>query len=144
MIDGSIAEGTQFVGIGKKITAARLMAFSGGPFTEPKWPRTNIHTDTEFAKSTGLPSRCASGTQFHGHMVEFLITLFGQRWFESGTINVKFVDLVLEDHVVTPHCKVLSRERPEKGDATRIELEVWCEREDGRKVMTGTAGCLVD
>ena len=142
MIERTVSEGTEFSGQGKHITAARLVTFSGGPLTESNWPRKNIHTDTEFAKSTGLPSRCASGTQFQGQMVEFLIDLFGEGWFTSGTMNVKFVDLVLENQTVTAHGKVTGRKPDGKG--TRIELEIWSQRDDGRKVMTGTATGLVD
>jgi acyl dehydratase len=142
MIERSVSEGAEFKGHGKHITAARLLTFSGGPLTETSWPRKNIHTDTEFAKSTGLPSRCASGTQFQGQMVEFMIDLFGECWFTAGTMSVKFVDLVLEDHTVTAHAKVTGRKAEGKG--MRIELEIWSQRDDGRKVMTGTATGLVN
>lgn len=142
MIDRKVADGVEFSGDGKKITAARLLTFSGGPLTEAGWPRKNIHTDTDFAKSTGLPSRCASGTQFQGQMAEFMIQLFGEHWFTAGTMNVKFVDLVLEDQIVTAHAKVTGRKPDGKG--TRIELEIWSQRDDGRKVMTGTASGFVE
>ncbi len=143
MIDRSVTDGAEFRGDGKHITAARLVTFSGGPLTEAGWPRKNIHTDTDFAKSTGLPSRCASGTQFQGQMVEFMISLFGEGWFTSGIMNVKFVDLVLEGQTVTAHAKVTGR-KPDTGGKTRIELEIWSERDDGRKVMTGNASGIVD
>lgn len=142
MIDSKVTEGTALKGREKKITAARLITFSGGSLTDAGWPRKNIHTDTDFAKSTGLPSRCASGTQFQGQMVEFMVDLFGERWFETGIMNVKFVDLVLEDQTVTAHAKVTGKKPDAKG--TRVELEVWSERDDGRKVMAGTAVGLVD
>ncbi|MBX3513432.1 MAG: MaoC family dehydratase [Xanthobacteraceae bacterium] len=142
MIEQDVAVGAAFQGGGKKITAARLITFSGGPLTDAGWPRKNIHTDTDFAKSTGLPSRCASGTHFQGQMVEFMVDLFGERWFETGSMNVKFVDLVLEDQIVTAHAKVVDK-KPDAKKGTRIELEVWSERNDGRKVMTGTAAGVV-
>lgn len=138
MIEQGVAVGTAFNGIAKKITAARLITFSGGPLTDAGWPRKNIHTDTDFAKSTGLPSRCASGTQFQGQMVEFMIDLFGERWFDMGIMNVKFVDLVFEDQIVTAHAKVVGT-NPDAKKGTRVDLEIWSERNDGRKVMTGTA-----
>ncbi len=143
IIERSVAPGAEFQGKEKHITAARLLTFSGGPITEGGWPRKNIHTDTDFAKSTGLPSRCASGTQFQGQMVEFFVDLFGEDWFASGTMNVKFVDLVLEDQTVTAHAKVTNRVVDPKG-GTRIEFDIWSERNDGRKVMTGTATGLLD
>ena len=143
MIDQGVAVGSSFKGTDKKITAARLVTFSGGALTDAGWPRKNIHTDTDFAKSTGLPSRCASGTQFQGQMVEFMIDLFGERWFNTGVMNVKFVDLVLEDQVVVAHAKVIGKQ-PDPKKGTRVELEIWSERDDGRKVMTGNALGLVD
>ncbi len=141
MIERNVADGAEFSGEEKRITAARLLTFSGGPLTDPGWPRKNIHTDTDFAKSTGLPSRCASGTQFQGQMAEFLIGLFGERWFTTGKMNVKFVDLLLEDQTVIACAKVIGRKQD--GTGVRLELEIWSERDDGRKVMTGTASGLV-
>ena len=76
-------------------------------------------------------------------MVEFMIDLFGERWFNTGVMNVKFVDLVLEDQVVVAHAKVIGKQ-PDPKKGTRVELEIWSERDDGRKVMTGNALGLVD
>lgn len=137
MIENSVVEGAEFSGERKKFTAARLLTFSGGSLVDPGWPRKNIHTDTDFAKSTGLPSRCASGTHFQGQMVEFMVDLFGADWLKTGTMNVKFVDLVLEDQIVTARAKVTGRKK--EGPSSRIELEIWSELEDGRKAMSGTA-----
>ena len=142
MIERNVVEGSAFSGEGKRITAARLLTFSGGALVDPGWPRKNIHTDTQFAKSTGLPSRCASGTQFQGQMAEFLVNLFGERWLENGMMNVKFVDLVLEDQTVTARAKVASR-KPE-GNKIQIDLDIWSELDDGRKAMTGTASGIVE
>lgn len=143
MIERSISIGTELSGAAKRYAAARLLTFSGGPIAEPGFPRKNIHTDTQFARSTGLPARCASGTHFQGQMVEFLIDLFGESWFNTGTMNVKFVDLVLEDQTVTAHARVTNRIDDPKSRA-RIELDIWSMRGDGRQVMTGTAIGLVD
>ena len=142
-IRGDIAPGTILRGERKKISAERLLTFSGGPLVESGWPRRNIHTDTDFARSTGLPSRCASGTQFQGQMAEFLISAFGDGWFRHGEMAVKFVDLVLEDQMVTACAKVVGSE-PVDGKGARVNLEIWSECEDGRKVMTGTATGLVN
>ena len=72
--------GCEFAGKLKKMSWERLWAFSGGSFNQAGWPKKNIHTDTEFAKSMGLPTVGASATQYLGHITELMIDLFGEEW----------------------------------------------------------------
>lgn len=129
--------GVEFAGRPRAITAARMLAFSGGPLTRPGWPAPNIHTSTEIARSSGLPGRIASGTQYQSFIVELMIDVFGEAWLAGGKMAVKLVDLVEEGQVVRARARVTGVEEGDRG--TEVHLDVWCEREGGAKVLVGTA-----
>ena len=129
--------GAEFAGTPRNITEARLLTFSGGPLTNPDFPRKNIHTNLEFAQSTGVPTRIASGTQYQGHLFTLLIDLFGDGWLSNGTMAVKMTDIVREGDTVTAKARVTATEPADGG--TLVTMDVWSERQDGATVLTGTA-----
>ncbi|MDN5347802.1 MAG: hypothetical protein PWP65_1366 [Clostridia bacterium] len=133
--------GQEFSGKPKKITWERLWTFSGGPFAASGWPKKNIHTDIDFAKNAGLPTACASGTQYQGYVIQLLIDLFGEEWLKNGKMNVKFIKLVPEGDTLIAKAKVQSKE--EDGSAVKYTLDIWCENQNGDKVLVGTASGLV-
>lgn len=137
MIGGNVKAGDRFQGRPKAMPLARLLAFSGGPLTDPEWPKSNIHTDDAFARSTGLPGLCAAGTQYQTHLVELMVDMFGESWLAGGTMAVKMVDLVMVDDTVTAKAEV-TRVALEGKDRV-VHFEVWSERGDGAKVLVGTA-----
>jgi acyl dehydratase len=137
MTEHSMTVGTEFAGHPRRITEARLLTFSGGPLTNPDFPRKNIHTNLEFAQSTGVPTRIASGTQYQGHLFTLLIDLFGETWLSEGTMAVKMTDIVREGDTVTAKAKVTAAEP--SADGTLVTMDVWSERQDGATVLAGTA-----
>jgi hypothetical protein len=42
---------------------------------------------------------------------------------------------------VQPKARVEAREQ--EGDRVRVALSIWCENQDGEKVLVGTASCAV-
>ena len=134
-------EGATFVGKPKKVSWERLWAFSGGPFSNTGWPRKNVHTDSEFAKSCGLPSVAASATQFMGYVAELMIDLFGVEWLSHGTMDVKFINIVDAGDVLVTKAEVKARES--QGSATRFTMDISCENQKRVKVLVGyTTGIL--
>ena len=119
----------------------RVWAFSGGRFNAPNWPAKNVHTDLEFAKSCGMPTRAVSATQYEGYLTELMIDLFGESWFKHGKMNLKFIAIVDVDDRLVSEAVVTSKE-PE-GSSTRFNLDVWCENQHGNKVAVGTATSIV-
>ncbi len=132
----------QFTGKPKRLAEARVFAFSGGPLNAPGWPASNIHTDLKLAQSAGLPTRAISATQYQSHLVDLLIDIFGMDWFKSGVIDSKFVAIVDVNDIITSKLSVVSCVT--EGNKLRINLEAWCENQFGRKVLVGTAHCLID
>lgn len=133
MIGADVRPGDAFSGAPKRMSLPRLLMFSGGPIGDPDFPKPNIHTDDATAKEAGLPGVCASGTQYQGALVELMIDLFGEGWLAGGRLAVKLVDLVLVDQTV--HAKAVVRET----EGSTVHLDVWCARDDGGKVLVGTA-----
>jgi hypothetical protein len=130
-------EGETFTGKPKLVSWERIWAFSGGPFSNTGWPRKNVHTDLEFAKSCGLPSVAASATQFMGYVTELMTDLFGVEWLSHGTMDVKFINLVDAGDVLVTKAEVKARES--QGSATRFTMDISCENQKAAKVLVGNA-----
>jgi 3-hydroxybutyryl-CoA dehydratase len=129
--------GSEFSGKKSTLTWERLWAFSGGLFAADGWPKKNIHTDMGAAKATGLYTVAASGTQYQGYAVSLLIDLFGEQWLGNGSMTAKFIAVVTVNDTIQPKAKVVAV-RTEQGRSL-FELELWCENQNGTKVMVGTA-----
>jgi acyl dehydratase len=143
MITKDTLVGQEFSGKPKKLTWERIWAFSGGPFNTPGWPKKNIHTDLGFANSMGLQTVFVSATQYLGHLAELMIDLFGEGWLRGGkTSNAKFIKPVTQGDTIQTKAKVHSKE--EKGSVIEYTLDVWCENQNGDKVLVGAATGIVE
>lgn len=134
-------EGHEFSGNFKTVTEERVYAFSGGFPRGPGWPKKNIHTELEFARSCGLPTQAASGAMFEGYLTELMIELFGGNWLREGKMSLKFIAIVDPGDRLLPKAVVQSREIEDSG--VRFVMELWCENQHGKKVVVGTATYLV-
>jgi acyl dehydratase len=138
MITKESAIGDEFSGQKKKMTYERIWAFSGGAFSSSGWPKKNIHTDLDFAKKTGLDRVYVSATQYLGHLAEFMIDVFGDDWLTNGQTNgLKFIGPVTEGDIIQTKGKIVSKD--EINSQIQYTLDVWCENQNGEKVLTGTA-----
>jgi acyl dehydratase len=124
-------------GRGVTLSLGRILAFSGGPLDQPGWPARNLHTDRDKAREAGLEDIIASGTQFEGVLLTHLVSLFGPAWHRSGEIEARFIRSARVGDTVTPVAVV--RERMAEGGSVRLGLDVWCERQDGEKLLVGRA-----
>ena len=133
--------GEAFEGRPCAYSLARVLAFSGGFISEPDWPHKNLHTDLKMAQEAGLEEIIASGTQSEGVLVSLLIDLFGVTWLEQGVMDVKVINSVYVDDIV--RAKAILKERTNKEGVDQALLDVWCEKQDGTKVIVGTAVCSI-
>jgi acyl dehydratase len=141
MITREIREGQELNGNRKVISWQRIWAFSGGAFAKEGWPKKNLHTDTAFARSVGLASEAASGTQIQGYVIQMAIDLFGEEWLKNGTMDVKFIGLVKAGDSVISKARVTSKEKIQ--DKTRVTLDVWVENQEAEKVLVGNIAGFV-
>jgi acyl dehydratase len=137
IITRDTAAGTSFQGKMKTVTADRIYAFSGGFPRVKDWPKKNIHTDLEFAKSCGLSTRAASGAMFQGYLTELMIDLFGENWLSGGKMELTFIAIVDAGDKLLPMAIVQSRDID--GSRVRFVMEIWCQNQHGNKVVVGTA-----
>lgn len=131
--------GACFAGRPCAFSLARVLAFSAGFISEPDWPHRNLHTDLEKAQEAGLDAIIASGTQSEGLLVTLLIDLFGIAWLEHGVMDLKVINSVHVDDIV--QAKAILKERSDAGERETVLLDVWCEKQDGTKVLVGSATC---
>lgn len=137
----SAEPGRVFEGRARKLTWARALALSGGPFDAPGWPDKNLHTDLDAARAAGLSEVVVSGTQWEGYLVGLLVELFDLAWLRHGQLDIKIPRSVKIGETLQPKARVEGRETA--ADGIRVALSVWCENQDGQQVMVGTASCIV-
>ncbi len=102
---------------------------------------TNFHMDPEQAKKLGLSAPIASGMMSTAYLNEMLVAEFGDAWTRTGHIALAFIaSLYVGDQAVA--CGQVKGIQEEEG-GTRVELEIWCENQDGKKATVGSAQVLV-
>ena len=116
----------------KKITVEMCRKFSG--------PNKNYHTDVEEARKLGFPDIVVQGMMSLCFLSEMLTKRFGEGWYVGGRMNVNLVNVLWNGDEV--RCGGLVRELLPEGSRRRAQLEVWCQKEDGTKVVVGTASAL--
>ena len=131
--------GAEFAAPVRRLTLERVLAFSGGPFSQPQWPDCNLHTSLDKAREAGLPGVIVSGTQFEGHLVDLLVDIFGEAWFAAGTVETRIPKSLMLGDTVQP--KAVLRDIRDEGGSRTFLLDVCCENQRGEPVMIGTASC---
>jgi acyl dehydratase len=114
------------------LTLDRMKALGGG---------NPIHFDPEFAKAQGLPAPIATGMITTGFLSELLIQAFGADWVRHGRMKNTYVKPVYLDETITAKAQVTRETREAQG--TRLDLEVWVENQDGKRVTVGEESVVV-
>jgi 3-hydroxybutyryl-CoA dehydratase len=98
---------------------------------------SNIHTDEEYARAEGFPGVNADGMILTNWCSSMLVEHFGLDYLERGELRTKFIKPVYLRTVVHVRGRVLSV-TPTAG-GSRYTLDVWCEDDNGVKVVDGHA-----
>ena len=98
---------------------------------------SNIHTDPEYAKAEGFPDVNADGMILTNWCSTMLVDHFGIDYVEHGELRTKFIKPVYLRSIVHVRGRVLSIDATDAGK--RYSLDVWCEDENGVKVVDGDA-----
>lgn len=102
------------------------------------WSAGNpVHFDPEFAKSVGLPGPIATGEMSTSMMSELLARTFGPDWVRHSKLKSRYVAPVYAGDTLMIRGQVAGRET--NGDQTRLDIEIWCENQNGLKVTVGEA-----
>ena len=65
---------------------------------------------------------------------------FGMGWVVGGKMSVKLTNVLWVDETITAHAKI--REETPEGTQTRVHCDVWVEKDDGTRVILGSASAL--
>lgn len=101
----------------------------------------NIHTDLEAAQAAGLRLPIMQGQQQMSFVCELMAGYFGETWFTSGWVKVKFISPVYAFENLTVRATVTGESPGPEG--TRQELEVWVEDGKGAKTAVGWASAKI-
>jgi acyl dehydratase len=117
----------------KEVTLEMCQLFSG--------PQKNYHNDVEAARKLGFPDIVVQGMMPLCFLSEMMTARFGEGWYMGGKMNVNLVNVVWRGDMLT--ARGLVREVGPEGSRRRARLDVWCEKEDGTKVVVGGASAIL-
>ena len=126
------ATGEDLEPVTKVVEARRCWMFSG--------PGRNYHTDAEAAKQLGFPNIVVQGMMSTCFVSEVMLRAFETGWLQGGKATLKLTNVLWVDERVTTHARV-REERPE-GTLTRVVCDVWCEKDDGTRILIGEASAV--
>jgi hypothetical protein len=140
------AVGTELSGPVRVVTAERIEWYDSAMLSAAKGELArvgaNIHTDDAFARNQGLPGTIADGMISTNWCSSMLIAHFGMDYVERGELRTKFIKPIFIGATLSVKGRILAAEKRTNGD-TEYRLEVWCEIEDGTKVVDGDARVVV-
>ncbi len=116
----------------KTIDARRCWMFSG--------PGKNYHTDREAARQLGFPNIVVQGMMSTCFVSQVMGDHFGEGWLAGGRMSVKLTNVLWVDETVTAYARI--REEEPEGTLTRVHCDVWVEKDDGTRVVLGTASAV--
>lgn len=119
-------------GLKKEITLEMCRKFSG--------PHKNYHNDVEEARKLGFPDIVVQGMMSLCFLSEMMTARFGAGWLAGGRMNASLVNVVWGNDELTCHGEVTALTA--EGSRQRAHLQVWCEKEDGTKVVVGSASAV--
>lgn len=126
------ATGPDLPVVQKTVDARRCWMFSG--------PGKNYHTDAEEARKLGFPNIVVQGMMTTCFVAQTMQDHFGMGWVRGGKMSVKLTNVLWVDETVSAHAKL--REEVREGSQTRVHCDVWVDKDDGTRILVGTASAL--
>lgn len=93
-----------------------------------------IHVDPEFGRRSAYRSTIAPGYQVIAYISELMTRDFGEKWIVGGVMDVRLLQAVLPDDILTIGGKIIETRREE---AARIKCDVWVMNQRNEKVIAG-------
>jgi acyl dehydratase len=125
-------EGEEIAPGTRTVTIEMCQAFSG--------PHRNYHNDREMAQMLGFPDIVVQGMMAICGMSDTLDAAFGAGWHHGGKLDVRLVNVVWVNDVLTTKGRV--REVLPEGSRQRVVVDVWTEKADGTIALIGSASAL--
>lgn len=141
----SFVVGDQIKGPVRRITPTRIEWYDSAMLSavtdELRQVGVNIHTDESFAKNEGFTGVNADGMIMTNWCSEMMTRAFGMDYVERGELRTKFIKPVLMG--VQLHVKGRVKAVEPANGATRYTVEVWCEDQNGTRLVDGDAAVEV-
>ena len=125
------------VGVGDEVFATRKVVYQRA-LARLEFSEDSSHNDDN-ARQYGYPGALVSAYVLAGLMSEPMVRLFGSSWFTTGSISLTFVGKGTQqgDEVI---CRGVVKDVERQGDDGHlVVLEVWMEKDGGKKVVIGEA-----
>ena len=103
-------------------------------------PSKNYHNDVEEARRLGFPDIVVQGMMPLCFLSEMMTQRFGPGWLQGGRMSVNLVNVLWGSDAATCRGRVTARSA--EGSRQRAHLQLWCEKDDGTKVVVGTASAV--
>ena len=100
-------------------------------------PGRNYHTDREQAQKLGFPNIVVQGMMSTCFVSQVMQDAFGLGWLRGGHMSVKLTNVLWVDESITARGRI--REETPEGAATRVHCDVWVDKDDGTRILVGTA-----
>ncbi|MXW53029.1 MAG: MaoC family dehydratase [Gammaproteobacteria bacterium] len=99
----------------------------------------NYHTNKESAQSLGFEDVVVGGRMTLAYTARVLEDFFGEQWWSSGELDLKFTNPVWCDDVVTVKGRLLG---PHATRSEALHCFVWIEKNDGAIALVADASVL--
>lgn len=103
------------------------------PHNEHQQAPDSIHND-DVAKPLGFRGGTIAGSIHMEQFPPLLVHAFGERWFENGGLSTYFRNATTDGEPVRAFCA-----SPAGSGRADAQVDVWMERDDGMRVLEGTA-----
>jgi acyl dehydratase len=100
----------------------------------------NYHNDKDASKALGFGDTVIGGRMTLSCVTELLTQHFGRGFYLGGRLDVKFTNVLWPNESFTTRGIITGRS-VEDGQ-TRAEVTVFCEKDDGTKIIVATASAL--
>lgn len=122
--------------VGTEILSLSKVAYQRA-LIESEFKAGSIHRD-DFTRSKGYKGALVSGLVLSCYMSEMLLKFFGPEWMKGGKLSLTFMKpgVQLGDKIV---CRGIIAEKVQDKGNSHITINVWMEKEEGIKVVEGTA-----
>ena len=124
----AVPEGKEFGGLSRTITLEMCGEFFHG--------NANYHTDRQASKSLGFRDVVVGGRMTMAYAANILEDHFGDAWWQSGRIDLKFTNPTWPGDTITAHGVATGGI---DGDADRSGAFVWLSKDDDTVVLVAEA-----
>jgi acyl dehydratase len=126
------ATGPDLAPLKKLVDQRRCWMFSG--------PGQNYHTDREQARKLGFPNIVVQGMMSTCFVAQLMTDAFGMGFVAGGKMSLKLTNVLWVDEAVGVYGKL--RETVREGTLERVHCDVWVDKDDGSRVLLGTASAV--